>query len=130
MIGVRPCPYCGGEVEVIKLSRNADERKQKAPQPFRIQCYKCHATVARGRKYPNESIREGEERIHQYEEYMDNLLKPGTSYKIQQSAFAKQRDRHAALASRIGKDDEAMEVHDVANPRGHHTTRGIGEFDT
>ena len=63
------------------------------------------------------------------EEYMDNLWRPGTSYKIQQSEFAKQRDRHAALASRISEDDEAMEVHDVANPRGHRSRSGIGEFD-
>ena len=83
MEGVRPCPYCGGEVEVIKLSKNADERQQKKPQPYRIQCY--HAVVARGQKFPIESVSEGEERIRQYDEYMDRVWNPKHSDKIERS---------------------------------------------
>lgn len=85
MEGVRPCPYCGGEVEVIKLSKNADERQQKKPQPYRIQCYHCHAVVARGQKFPIESVSEGEERIRQYDEYMDRVWNPKHSDKIERS---------------------------------------------
>lgn len=129
MEGVRPCPYCGGEVEVIKLSKNADERQQKKPQPYRIQCYHCHAVVARGQKFPIESVSEGEERIRQYDEYIAKVWGPRTSHKIKQSESAKQRDRHAALASRIDMDDELMEIHDITNPKGHHSRQGIGDFD-
>lgn len=73
MEGVRPCPYCGGEVEVIKLSKNADERQQKKPQPYRIQCYRCHAVVARGQGFPIESKSEANERIEQYNKYIEDL---------------------------------------------------------
>ena len=128
MEGVRPCPYCGGEVEVIKLRKNEDEKKQKKPQPYRIQCYRCHAVVARGQKFPIESVSEGEERIRQYDEYMARVWNPKHSDKIQQTDSAKKRDRHAALASRISTDDEAMEIHDIANPTGHYSRSGIGDW--
>ena len=76
MKGVRPCPYCGGEVEVIKLGKNTDERMQNKPQPYRIQCYQCRAVVARGQKFPHESYWEGQERIQQYEEYITRMSAP------------------------------------------------------
>lgn len=129
MEGVRPCPYCGGEVEVIKLRKNEEERKWKKPQPYRIQCYRCHAVVARGQKFKIETVSEGEERIRQYDEYIARVWDPRYSDKIKQTDSAKQRDRRAALASQISMDDAAMEIHDIANPKGHHSVLGIGEFD-
>lgn len=115
MEGVRPCPYCGGEVEVIKLVRNQEERKQKKPHPYRIQCYHCHAVVARGRKFPIETVKEGEERIRQYDEYIAKVWGPSITNKIKQSDSAKKRDKQAALASRISEDDEGMQFFESAD---------------
>ena len=129
MEGVRPCPYCGGEVEVIKLGKNEDERRQNKPQPYRIQCYRCHAVVARGQKFPIESVSEGEERIRQYDEFIARIWRPRYSNKIKLTDSTKQRDRDAALASRISTDDEIMEIHDIVDPRGHYSRSGMSDFD-
>jgi hypothetical protein len=67
MIGLLPCPKCGGEVEVIKLVKREDEIKKRAPQPYRIECRRCHALVARGTSFPDESFTDGLKRIQQYE---------------------------------------------------------------
>lgn len=72
MDGVRPCPYCGGEVEVVKLPMYEDDRKKKF-QPYRIQCYSCHALVAKGQRYPIETVAQGKERIKQYNNYIDRM---------------------------------------------------------
>lgn len=72
MIGIKPCPYCGGEVEVVKLSKKQDD----ISQPYRIECRKCHALVARGQKFPIETIADGKERIADYKKYMDNCFAP------------------------------------------------------
>ena len=66
MLNVNPCPYCGGEVEVVRLANKGRERM------YRIQCYKCHALVARGKKFEKETTEQGEERIKQYEAVMEN----------------------------------------------------------
>lgn len=73
MLGVKPCPYCGGEIEMVKLAMNAKERNEKKPQPYRIECRSCRALVARGQGFPIESKSEVKERIDQYEKYIEDL---------------------------------------------------------
>lgn len=84
MKGVRPCPYCGGEVEVIKLEMYPEEKKAKAKQLYRIQCYVCHATVARGRKFPIESSYYGEKRIQEYDNYIREMYGPLNSAEVKE----------------------------------------------
>lgn len=76
MIGVKPCPYCGGEVEVVKLIKTAQEKRDEKPQPYRIECRKCRALVARGQGFPIETLTEMEERIKDYENYISNKFAP------------------------------------------------------
>lgn len=76
MTGVRPCPYCGGEVEMVKLVKNAKEIAENRPQPYRIECRKCRALVARGQGFPIESMIEIRERIKQYNEHIENKFFP------------------------------------------------------
>lgn len=66
MQGIKPCPYCGGEVEVIKLRRNKTDILEG--DIFRIECLSCRALVARGQKFPIENKADGKERIEQYYE--------------------------------------------------------------
>lgn len=70
MEGLNPCPYCKGEVEIIKL---CPKPKEKGPV-YRIECRKCRALVARGLGYPNESKSASIERIRQYEELTNKRL--------------------------------------------------------
>lgn len=72
MTGVKPCPYCGGEVEMVKLAMRAKDKIQ----PYRIECRKCHALVARGQGFPIETLTEAEERIKDYDNYMSNMFAP------------------------------------------------------
>ena len=72
MKNVKPCPYCGGEVEVVKLVKNAQEKMDRKPQPYRIEWRSCHALVARGRGFPIETFAEAEERIRDYEKFMSD----------------------------------------------------------
>lgn len=62
MKGIRPCPYCNGEVEVVRLSDGKFGKKM-----YRIECRRCRRTVGRGLGFPNETIEEAKERIKQYE---------------------------------------------------------------
>lgn len=73
MLGVKPCPYCGGEIEMVKLVMNEKEKTEKKPQPYRIECRSCRALVARGQGFPIESESEVKERIDQYDKYIENL---------------------------------------------------------
>lgn len=66
MKGILPCPKCNGEVEVVRLKND----KVGNPQ-YRIQCMKCGNTVGRGTKFPEESLKDGLERIKQYEKYLE-----------------------------------------------------------
>ena len=68
MDGVLGCPYCGGEVEVIKLVKKKDEKKT----PYRIECRKCRELVARGFGFAIESKEKQKQRIRDYEKYMDH----------------------------------------------------------
>lgn len=69
MLGVEACPYCGGEVEVIKLAKKEKEKFQ----PYRIECRLCRALVARGQGFPIESKSQAKKRIDQYEKYIKDL---------------------------------------------------------
>lgn len=73
MLGVKPCPYCGGEIEMVKLVMSEKEKNEKKPQPYRIECRRCRALVARGQGFPVESKSEVKERIDQYNEYIESL---------------------------------------------------------
>lgn len=66
MQGIKPCPYCGSEVEMVKLPH--DKKDIIKGDIFRIECRTCRALVARGRRFPNETLEDEEERIRQYEE--------------------------------------------------------------
>ena len=61
MKNIKPCPYCGAEVEVVRMPDRGLEKT------YRIQCKRCHALVARGLTFENESKEDGLERIRQYE---------------------------------------------------------------
>lgn len=76
MTGVKPCPYCGGEVEMVKLVKTAKEKEDKKPQPYRIECRSCRALVARGQGFPVESEKDIEERISDYEKCIANKFFP------------------------------------------------------
>ena len=78
MKGIRPCPYCGSEVEVIKLIKKPNDKKQ----PYRIECRKCRALVARGQGCPNETAAEMKERIDQYHQIMERKRYPNGPAKI------------------------------------------------
>jgi len=112
MKNIRPCPYCGSEVEMVKLIQKPKEKKQ----PYRIQCTRCKQLVARGDKFPIETISEAEERIADYNREIERLWSPNSSTNIRQTDSAKARDWIAANPSMYGEDDEFNEVHDVAEP--------------
>ena len=101
MEGIRPCPYCHGEVEVIKLNK----LKENDQPVFRIQCRRRKALVVKGRRYPVETVDEGEERIRQYEEIVNRNYSKINSGRIVQSLEAKRRDREARLSSRMDRND-------------------------
>lgn len=66
MKGIRPCPYCGGEVEVVKLAHKKDEPNDV----YRIECLSCRALVPRGLGFNGESKKEIKERIKQYNDFI------------------------------------------------------------
>ncbi len=72
MQGIKPCPYCGGEVEVVKLVKKPGEKEQ----PYRIECRMCRSLVSRGRKFPVETVADGEERIRNYDVFMTDRFAP------------------------------------------------------
>ena len=88
MKNIKPCPYCGGEVEVVKLKND----KKKRPQ-YRIECRNCRQLVAKGLKFEKETDQEGKERIKQYEEVISKRMYPVFMQRIRQSDDAKKRDR-------------------------------------
>ena len=72
MQNVKPCPYCGGEIEMVKLIRNKNDKHDV----YRIECRKCRKLVARGEWFPIETPGEGLERIRDYKKYIENKLAP------------------------------------------------------
>ena len=119
MENIRPCPYCGGEVEVVKLIK----RENETQQPYRIQCYRCHATVARGIGYSGETPTEAKERIRQYEAEIAGSHPVGHSVRISQSSPQRKRDQFMSMASRESLDDERFEVHDANWGRSGYYSR-------
>ena len=79
MKGIRPCPYCGGEVEVIRLPNHPKTKKRL----YRIECRHCHALTAKGTGFPDETPEEAEARIRDYDAVM----------KKQLTAFSKREER-------------------------------------
>ena len=75
MIGVKGCPYCGGEVEVVKLI----PKKTEKGDVYRISCLKCKMTVARGVKFEKETAAEGKQRIADYNKFIEKkFATPGS----------------------------------------------------
>ena len=66
MQNIRPCPYCGGQIEMVKLNKRPGD-KQDA---YRIECKRCGALVVRGIGFAGETITEAEERIADYNKEM------------------------------------------------------------
>ena len=94
MRDIKPCPYCGGEVEVVKLIP-----KFKGEEVYRIQCMNCKKTVARGLKFECETDAEGKQRIKEYKAFINKVWSPVHSAKIKQSVYARQRDYDAKFVS-------------------------------
>lgn len=103
MLGVRPCPYCNGEVEVVKLIPMLQDKTEEV---YRIECKKCRRLVARGIKFPDETDAEGAERILQYKNYQAERFAPLSSRHFQQTLAAQQRDREAKYSSRKDPENE------------------------
>ena len=103
MLGVRPCPYCGGEVEVVKLIPVLHDKTEEV---YRIECKRCRRLVARGIKFPDETDAEGAERILQYKNYQAKRFAPLSSRHFQQTLAAQQRDREAKYSSRRDPENE------------------------
>jgi hypothetical protein len=91
MQGIKPCPYCGGEVEMVKLNKKRGEKKDY----FRIECRQCHKLVVRGIGFSNETLDDSQERIKQYEKFVKDRLYPGMTTRFRQSDAAKRRDKEA-----------------------------------
>ena len=76
MENIRPCPYCGGEVEVVRLKDKITDKKIHEKQ-YRIWCLRCKQSVGRGIKFPDEKDEDGAERIKQYEAVIDAYYSKG-----------------------------------------------------
>lgn len=111
MQNVEPCPYCGGEIEIVKLIKKKEEKFQ----PYRIECRKCRRLVARGTKFEIETKEQGQKRIDDYNKEMARIWSPLSSTKIRQSQRAQERDAEMARSSRISLDDEEYEMHDASH---------------
>ena len=126
MEGVRPCPYCGGEVEVIRIKdkpveyfaeekdKNTGKKKKvkkiRYEKQYRIYCIHCKHTVAAGLKFECETDKEGAERIAQYDAYITEKMKPRGSNIWRQSIAAQIRDHAAMYSSRSDpENDEVVE---------------------
>ena len=72
MKNILPCPYCGGEVEVVKLPLKKTETEYK----YRLSCFRCKMAVARGVKFEKETLADGLKRIKQYEQEIENTFHP------------------------------------------------------
>jgi len=70
MKGIKPCPYCGGEVEVIRLAND----KKTGNKMYRLECWGCRKVVGRGTKFPGENDEDAKMRIRQYETVLDRQI--------------------------------------------------------
>ena len=100
MKGLRPCPYCGGEVEIVKLNK-----KKGKPYPlYRLQCHQCKRVAIGNGGFPRESLIEAEERINQYNDIMSNVNNAVHSTIFRQSVEARNRDKLAKYSSRYERE--------------------------
>lgn len=89
MIGVKGCPYCNGEVEVVRLNK----KKGDTFQPYRVECLKCRRVAARSEGgFEIETPAKMKERIADYEVFIQHQLYPNKSNRIEQTQEAKVRD--------------------------------------
>lgn len=72
MKNIKPCYYCGGEVEVVRLKND----KETGERRFRIECRKCHALTERGVGFKDEPKDQAEQRIRDYDDVMAKLFSP------------------------------------------------------
>lgn len=121
MLNIRPCPYCGGEVEVVRIpdivtytyktdkKTGKKEKIEHREKQYRIECKHCRTLVAKGTKFEKETKAEGLERIKQYEAETEKRFAKINCGVWKQTAAAKERDRLAALSSRYDPaNDEAV----------------------
>ena len=92
MKNILPCPYCGGEVEVVKLCKKKNDTEFK----YRISCMHCKATVARGYKFDKETDKDGKKRIEQYYKVLENYYAV-PNYNISHTASGKDLMRSAGI---------------------------------
>ena len=116
MKNIRPCPYCEGEVEVVRVpdlvtytyktdkETGKKEKVEHKEKQYRIECKRCRALVAKGTKFDKETIEEGRERIKQYEDNIAKRMSPINAGVWKQSEAAKQRDRMAKHPSRYERE--------------------------
>jgi uncharacterized protein with PIN domain len=62
MDGIRPCPYCNGEIEMKQLDNDPYDNHEV----FSIRCKKCGAYVVKGQGFAGELKAEANERILQF----------------------------------------------------------------
>ena len=103
MQNVKPCPYCGGEVEIVKL---IPMLKDKFDNVYRIECKRCRKLVARGIKFDIETEEEGRQRIEDYQKEINRIWSPASSRHFKQTLAAEQRDYEARFSSRIDPENE------------------------
>ena len=95
MNGINRCPYCGGEVEMVKLNK----KRKTDTDMFRIDCRSCHYVVPKGRRFPGESKADEDERIAQYEKIMKDYYAPA---RFTQTAGARSRDNQSRFSHKAG----------------------------
>lgn len=135
MKGVNGCPRCGGEVEVTRMKDKITEVKKKVngkmttkhihEKQYRLQCKHCGYTVGKGVKFPEETDKQGTERIKQYEAFIEDQLARNTENNDwspaktvggvwKQSWEAEQRDLLAKYPARYELEDfEESEIESV-----------------
>lgn len=112
MKDVRPCPYCGGEVEVVRvkdketLVTKGNKKEKVTEKQYRIECKRCKALVAKGTKFPNESKHDGESRIRDYEAVIEKQFNKIGCDVWTQTMAAKRRDYEAQYSSRKDPENE------------------------
>lgn len=100
MEGLKPCPYCGGEVELVKLNK----KPGKPHFNYRIQCHRCKQTAIGNGGFPKETNMDAMERVQQYNDIMAHVLSSPHSTIFRQSVEAKNRDRLARYSSRYERE--------------------------
>ena len=118
MKGVNGCPKCGGEVEVTRVKDKITEIKKKVngkmttkhihEKQYRLQCKHCGYTVGRGVKFPEETDKQGAERIKQYEAFIEDQMDRKTDGGVwKQTWEAEKRDILAKYPAKFEPEDFA-----------------------